>query len=63
MTPNAVSTSSGPRRRGFLASAAVATAAVAACGGSDTGSRAGEQVQSNSEFLIEAWTHPARLAP
>ncbi|MFF4520825.1 hypothetical protein [Streptomyces bluensis] len=60
MTPNAVTTSSGPSRRGFLASTAVATAAVAggmpllaACGGSDTGSRAGEQVQSDSEFLIE----------
>ncbi|WP_146046290.1 twin-arginine translocation signal domain-containing protein, partial [Streptomyces cahuitamycinicus] len=41
MTPNAASASSGPSRRSFLASTAVATAAVAggmpllsACGGS-----------------------------
>ncbi|KUN96124.1 extracellular solute-binding protein [Streptomyces caeruleatus] len=48
MTPNADSAPSGPSRRSFLASTAVATAAVAggmpllaACGGSDTGSREG----------------------
>ncbi|KJK35248.1 Tat pathway signal sequence domain protein [Streptomyces variegatus] len=46
MTPNAAS--SGPSRRSFLASSAIATAAVAggmplltACGGSDSGSREG----------------------
>ncbi|EFL30125.1 predicted protein [Streptomyces viridochromogenes DSM 40736] len=48
MTPNVVSISSGPSRRSFLASTAVATAAVAgemplltACGGSDSESREG----------------------
>jgi putative aldouronate transport system substrate-binding protein len=47
MTPNAAS-SPAPSRRSFLASSAVAAAAVAggmpllaACGGSDTGSREG----------------------
>ncbi|MEF9906681.1 extracellular solute-binding protein [Streptomyces sp. P9-A2] len=61
MTPNA-STSSGPSRRSFLASTAVATAAVAggvpllaACGGSDGGSRDGTTSGKDAKKLLPAY--------
>ncbi|MER7193366.1 extracellular solute-binding protein [Streptomyces flaveolus] len=59
MTPNAAS---GPSRRKFLASTAVATAAVAggmpllsACGGSDGGSRDGTTSGKDAEKLLPAY--------
>ncbi|MFK4272944.1 extracellular solute-binding protein [Streptomyces milbemycinicus] len=62
MTPNAASTSSGPSRRSFLASTAVATAAVAggmplltACGGSDNGSREGATSGKAADKLIPTY--------
>lgn len=62
MTPNAASTSSGPSRRSFLASTAVATAAVAggmplltACGGSDSGSREGATSGKAADKLIPTY--------
>ncbi|MBA4867282.1 Tat pathway signal sequence domain protein, partial [Streptomyces sp. PSKA54] len=62
MTPNAASTSSGPSRRSFLASTAVATAAVAggmpllaACGGSDSGSREGATSGKAADKLLPAY--------
>ncbi|MEV6181011.1 extracellular solute-binding protein [Streptomyces sp. NPDC052015] len=64
MTPNATSTSSGPSRRSFLASTAVATAAVAGgmplltgCGGSDSGSREGTTSGKDADKLLP--THVA----
>ncbi|MFF4833305.1 extracellular solute-binding protein [Streptomyces sp. NPDC001315] len=60
MTPNAAS--SGPSRRSFLASTAVATAAVAggmplltACGGSDSGSREGATSGKAADKLIPTY--------
>ncbi|WP_416975524.1 extracellular solute-binding protein [Streptomyces sp. 4F14] len=62
MTPNAASASSGPSRRSFLASTAVATAAVAggmpllsACGGSDSGSRDGTTSGKNAKGILPAY--------
>ncbi|WP_031484991.1 extracellular solute-binding protein [Streptomyces bicolor] len=62
MTPNAASASSGPSRRSFLASTAVATAAVAggmpllsACGGSDGGSREGTTSGKNAKKILPAY--------
>ncbi|MEU2053881.1 extracellular solute-binding protein [Streptomyces bungoensis] len=65
MTPNAASPSSGPAgpsRRSFLASTAVATAAVAggmpllaACGGSDSGSREGTTSGRAADKLLPAY--------
>ncbi|MGW5618426.1 extracellular solute-binding protein [Streptomyces sp. NPDC003877] len=62
MTPNAASASSGPSRRTFLASTAVATAAVAggvpllaACGGSDSGSRDGTTSGKDAEKILPAY--------
>ncbi|MER5794032.1 extracellular solute-binding protein [Streptomyces sp. NPDC001980] len=59
MTPNAASPSSGPSRRSFLASTAVATAAVAggmplltACGGSDSGSGEGATSGKAADKLL-----------
>jgi putative aldouronate transport system substrate-binding protein len=59
MTPNAASASSGPSRRSFLASTAVATAAVAggmpllaACGGSDSGEREGTTSGKAADKLL-----------
>ncbi|NUT28744.1 MAG: extracellular solute-binding protein [Streptomyces sp.] len=62
MTPNAASASSGPSRRSFLASTAVATAAVAggmpllaACGGSDSGSRDGTTSGKDAQKILPAY--------
>lgn len=62
MTPNAASISSGPSRRSFLASTAVATAAVAggmplltACGGSDSGSREGATSGKAADKLLPTY--------
>ncbi|MDH6516145.1 putative aldouronate transport system substrate-binding protein [Streptomyces sp. SAI-208] len=65
MTPNAASPSSGPSgpsRRSFLASTAVATAAVAggmpllaACGGSDSGEREGTTSGKAADKLLPAF--------
>ncbi|MER6077883.1 extracellular solute-binding protein [Streptomyces sp. NPDC001833] len=62
MTPNAASTSSGPSRRSFLASTAVATAAVAggmplltACGGSDSRSGEGTTSGKAADKLLPAY--------
>ncbi|MGW5971572.1 extracellular solute-binding protein [Streptomyces sp. NPDC055186] len=70
MTPNAASTSSGPSRRSFLASTAVATAAVAggmpllaACGGSDGGSRDGTTSGKDAEKLLPTYVASAVVTP
>ncbi|MGI5458394.1 extracellular solute-binding protein [Streptomyces sp. CA-249302] len=62
MTPNAASASSGPSRRSFLASTAVATAAVAggmpllaACGASDSGSGGGSSAGKGANKLLPAF--------
>ncbi|MDW6057522.1 extracellular solute-binding protein [Streptomyces sp. FXJ1.4098] len=62
MTSNAASISSGPSRRSFLASTAVATAAVAggmpllaACGGSDGKSREGTTSGKAADKLLPAY--------
>ncbi|GAP49322.1 extracellular solute-binding protein [Streptomyces azureus] len=62
MTPNAASAPSGPSRRSFLASTAVATAAVAggmpllaACGGSDSGSRDGTTSGKDAKKILPAF--------
>ncbi|WP_338687105.1 extracellular solute-binding protein [Streptomyces acidiscabies] len=62
MTPNAASASSGSSRRSFLASTAVATAAVAggmpllsACGSSDSGSRDGTTAGKNAQKILPAY--------
>ncbi|MFR0356872.1 extracellular solute-binding protein [Streptomyces sediminimaris] len=62
MTPNAASVSSGPSRRSFLASTAVATAAVAggmpllaACGASDSGSRGGTTSGKDAKKLLPTY--------
>ncbi|PWI11129.1 Tat pathway signal sequence domain protein [Streptomyces sp. NWU339] len=71
MTPNAASTSSaGPSRRSFLASTAVATAAVAggmpllaACGGSDGGSREGTTSGKDARKLLPAYVASDVVTP
>ncbi|MCG8969125.1 MULTISPECIES: extracellular solute-binding protein [Streptomyces] len=67
MTPNAAS---GPSRRKFLASTAVATAAVAggmpllsACGGSDGGSRDGTTSGKDAEKLLPAYVASNVVTP
>ncbi|MFJ7335963.1 extracellular solute-binding protein [Streptomyces sp. NPDC101110] len=62
MTPNAAPTSSGPSRRSFLASSAAVTAAVAggmpllaACGGSEGGSRDGTTSGKAADKLLPAF--------
>ncbi|WP_409468513.1 extracellular solute-binding protein [Streptomyces sp. HC307] len=70
MTPNAASASSGPSRRSFLASTAVATAAVAggmplltACGGSDSGSREGTTSGKAADKLLPTFVASAVAKP
>ncbi|CAL9433898.1 Lipoprotein LipO [Streptomyces sp. enrichment culture] len=71
MTPNAASASSGPSRRSFLASTAVATAAVAggmpllaACGGSDGGdSREGTTSGKKAQKLLPAYVAGNVVSP
>ncbi|MFE5755002.1 extracellular solute-binding protein [Streptomyces massasporeus] len=70
MTPNAASASSGPSRRSFLASTAVATAAVAggmplltACGGSEGGARDGTTSGKNADKLLPAFVASAVVKP
>ncbi|MGP3733249.1 extracellular solute-binding protein [Streptomyces sp. GDS52] len=70
MTPNAASTSSGPSRRSFLASTAVATAAVAggmpllaACGGSDGGSRDGTTSGKDAKKLLPTYVASDVVTP
>ncbi|MFI1757688.1 extracellular solute-binding protein [Streptomyces sp. NPDC020571] len=67
MTPNAAS---GPSRRSFLASTAVATAAVAggvpllsACGGSDGGSRDGTTSGKDAEKVLPAYVAASVVTP
>lgn len=67
MTPNAAS---GPSRRSFLASTAVATAAVAggvpllsACGGSDGGSRDGTTSGKDAAELLPAYVAAGVVTP
>lgn len=62
MTPNAASAPSGPSRRSFLASTAIATAAVAggmpllaACGGSDSGSGGGSSSGKGTKKLLPSY--------
>ncbi|WP_431986331.1 extracellular solute-binding protein [Streptomyces griseoflavus] len=69
MTPNA-SLSSGPSRRSFLASTAVATAAVAggmpllaACGGSDGGSRDGTTSGKDAKKILPAYVASNVVTP
>ncbi|WP_405730667.1 extracellular solute-binding protein [Streptomyces sp. NBC_00028] len=70
MTPNAASASSGPSRRSFLASTAVATAAVAggmpllaACGGSDSGSRDGTTSGKDAKKILPAYVASNVVTP
>ncbi|MFF7738605.1 extracellular solute-binding protein [Streptomyces sp. NPDC007984] len=70
MTPNAASASSGPSRRSFLASTAVATAAVAggvpllaACGGSDGGSKDGTTSGKSAKKLLPAYVASNVVTP
>ncbi|MEU6472365.1 extracellular solute-binding protein [Streptomyces massasporeus] len=70
MTPNAASASSGPSRRSFLASTAVATAAVAggmplltACGGSDSGSKDGTTSGKSARKLLPAYVASNVVSP
>ncbi|WP_031103447.1 extracellular solute-binding protein [Streptomyces sp. NRRL S-146] len=70
MTPNAASASSGPSRRSFLASTAVATAAVAggmpllaACGGSDSGSKDGTTSGKSAKKLLPAYVASNVVSP
>ncbi|AXE88996.1 extracellular solute-binding protein [Streptomyces sp. Go-475] len=62
MTPNAASASSGPSRRSFLASTAVATAAVAggmpllsACGGGQEGQKEGATSGKDAAKILPAY--------
>ncbi|WP_200420399.1 extracellular solute-binding protein [Streptomyces sp. Y2F8-2] len=62
MTPNSATASSGPSRRSFLASTAVATAAVAggmpllaACGGSDSDSREGTTSRKAADKMLPTY--------
>ncbi|MFE6622906.1 extracellular solute-binding protein [Streptomyces sp. NPDC057740] len=70
MTPNADSAPSGPSRRSFLASTAVVTAAVAggmpllaACGGSDAGSREGATSGKAADKLLPTYVASAVAQP
>ncbi|MET7656209.1 MULTISPECIES: Tat pathway signal sequence domain protein [unclassified Streptomyces] len=73
MTPNAASPSSGPSgpsRRSFLASTAVATAAVAggmpllaACGGADKGSREGTTSGKGAQKILPAYVASNVVTP
>jgi putative aldouronate transport system substrate-binding protein len=70
MTPNAASASSGHSRRSFLASTAVATAAVAggmpllsACGGSGGGSREGTTSGKNAKKILPAYVASSIVQP
>ncbi|MES5817391.1 extracellular solute-binding protein [Streptomyces sp. RG80] len=70
MTPNAAPASSGPSRRSFLASTAVATAAVAggmpllaACGGSDSGSRDGTTSSKDAKKILPAYVASNVVTP
>ncbi|MDL5204093.1 extracellular solute-binding protein [Streptomyces sp. ALI-76-A] len=70
MTPNAASASSAPSRRSFLASTAVATAAVAggmpllaACGGSDGGSKEGTTAGKNAKKILPAFVAQNVVTP
>ncbi|MFE4050688.1 extracellular solute-binding protein [Streptomyces sp. YIM B13518] len=70
MTPNAAPHSSGPSRRSFLASTAVATAAVAggmpllaACGGSDGGSRDGTTSGKDAKKILPAYVASNVVTP
>jgi putative aldouronate transport system substrate-binding protein len=70
MTPNAASASSGPSRRSFLASTAVATAAVAggmpllsACGGADSGSRDGTTSGKDAKKILPAFVASSVVTP
>ncbi|MGC9536654.1 extracellular solute-binding protein [Streptomyces sp. UG1] len=70
MTPNAASASSGPSRRSFLASTAVATAAVAggmpllaACGGSDSGSRDGTTSGKDAKKILPTYVASNVVTP
>ncbi|MGW2637871.1 extracellular solute-binding protein [Streptomyces sp. NPDC001348] len=70
MTPNAASASSGPNRRSFLASTAVAAAAVtggmpllAACGGSDSGSRDGTTSGKAAKKILPAYVASGAVQP
>ncbi|MEV0240057.1 extracellular solute-binding protein [Streptomyces sp. NPDC050674] len=70
MTPNAASASSGPSRRSFLASTAVATAAVAggmpllaACGGSDGGSKDGTTSGKDAKKILPAYVASNVVTP
>ena len=69
MTPNAAS-ASGTSRRSFLASTAVAAAAVAggmpllaACGGSDSGSRDGTTSGKNAKKILPAYVASSVVTP
>ncbi|MCX5424023.1 extracellular solute-binding protein [Streptomyces sp. NBC_00078] len=70
MTPNAASASSGPSRRSFLASTAVATAAVAggmpllaACGSSNGGSGGGTTSGKNAKKILPAFVASNVVTP
>ncbi|MFE5757934.1 extracellular solute-binding protein [Streptomyces massasporeus] len=70
MTPNVASISSGPDRRSFLASTALATAAVAggmpllaACGGSDSASREGATSGKAADRLIPTYVESTVANP
>ncbi|MZF89744.1 extracellular solute-binding protein [Streptomyces sp. SID5643] len=70
MTPNAASASPGPSRRSFLASTAVATAAVAggtpllaACGGSEGGSKDGTTSGKSAKKLLPAYVASNVVSP
>ncbi|QNP69877.1 extracellular solute-binding protein [Streptomyces roseirectus] len=70
MTPNAASASPGSSRRSFLASTAVATAAVAgglpllsACGSSESGSRDGTTSGKNAKKILPAYVASNVVTP
>ncbi|MER6673663.1 extracellular solute-binding protein [Streptomyces sp. NPDC000983] len=70
MTPNASSGSSAPSRRSFLASSAVAAAAVAggmpllaACGDSDSGSREGTTSGKDAKKILPAYVASNVVVP
>ncbi|MEU9733983.1 extracellular solute-binding protein [Streptomyces sp. NPDC048002] len=70
MTPNASSASSDPSRRSFLASSAVAAAAVAggmpllaACGDSDSGSREGTTSDKDAKKILPAYVASNVVVP
>ncbi|MGP2441878.1 extracellular solute-binding protein [Streptomyces sp. JW3] len=70
MTPNAASAASAPSRRSFLASSALAAAAVAggmplltACGGTDSGSREGTTSGKDAKKLLPAYVASNVVTP